>query len=157
MSEKIQINLNGKIHSLEANPDEPLLYVLREDFQLNGLKYGCGMQQCGSCMVLADGEATPTCVLPVSYFEGKKIETIEGLHNGEKLHPVQETFIEEQAAQCGYCLNGMMMASVALLREIADPSDSEIRDALEPVICRCGTHSRFIKAVKQASLKIQNH
>lgn len=106
-------------------------------------------------MVLADGEATPTCVLPTSSFEGKKIETIEGMHQDGNLHPSQQAFVEEQAAQCGYCLNGMLISSIALLRKNPAPNDLEIRAALEPVICRCGTHSRFIKAVKKASTQIQ--
>ncbi len=155
MSKTIQLEINGKMHSLEIDPEEPLLYVLREEFKLNGPKFGCGLQQCGSCMVLSDGEATPTCMLPTSYFEGKKIETIEGMHQGGNLHPAQQAFVEEQAAQCGYCLNGMLISSIALLRKNPSPNNLEIREALEPVICRCGTHSRFIKAVKKASIQIQ--
>ncbi len=155
MLKTIQLEINSKMHSLDLDPEEPLLYVLREEFQLNGPKFGCGLQQCGSCMVLVDDEATPTCILPTSFFEGKNIETIEGMHQDDKLHPTQEAFVEEQAAQCGYCLNGMLISSIGLLRKNPAPSDLEIREALEPVICRCGTHSRFIKAVKNASIQIQ--
>ncbi|SMD43563.1 nicotinate dehydrogenase subunit A [Aquiflexum balticum DSM 16537] len=153
MTVKALFHLNGKNVQVEVYEDEPLLYVLREDFGLNGPKFGCGMHQCGSCMVLVDGEAVPSCMQPCKSFEGKKIETIEGLIKSNGLHPLQESFFEEQAAQCGYCLNGMMIAGLALLRSNPKPSENEIREALQPVICRCGTHTRFISAIKKASEK----
>lgn len=149
---QIELQVNGSKKSLEVDPEEPLLYVLREEFGLNGPKFGCGLHQCGACMVLVDGKATYTCIQPSISFEGKKIETIEGLaDNEEKLHPLQQAFYEEQAAQCGYCLNAMMMAALELLRNNPKPSDQDIRSSLDLVICRCGTHSRFINAVKRAS------
>ncbi|WP_297335427.1 (2Fe-2S)-binding protein [Algoriphagus sp.] len=149
----INFQLNGQSKSVTVDPEEPLLYVLREEFELNGVKFGCGLHQCGACMVLVDGQARYTCRTGSGEFEGKKLETLEGLERQDKLHPVQEAFIEVQAAQCGYCLNGMLIAAVALLRENPNPNDAEIRDALQPVICRCGTHSRFLKAVKLAAQK----
>lgn len=153
MMVKSQFDLNGKKVQVEVDEDEPLLYVLRDEFGLNGPKFGCGLHQCGSCMVLVDGEAVPTCIQTCKSFEGKKIETLEGLGNGKVLHPLQEAFFEEQAAQCGYCLNGMMIAGLALLRSNPKPGENEIREALQPVICRCGTHTRFISAIKKASQK----
>jgi nicotinate dehydrogenase subunit A len=151
MKEQFKIQINGKTQMIDVDPSEPFLYILRSDFKLNGARFGCGLQQCGACMVLVDGNAEPTCLTPVSQFSDKKIETIEGFENNGKLHPVQKAFIEEQAAQCGYCLNGMLISAVALLRKNSKPSESEIKEALNQVICRCGTHSRFIKAVKRAS------
>jgi nicotinate dehydrogenase subunit A len=152
MAKSIQLDVNGKVQQIEVDEEEPLLYILREDFGLSGPKFGCGLHQCGACMVLVDGKATYTCILPGQSFEGKTIETIEGLHEKEEiLHPLQKAFYEEQAAQCGYCLNGMMMAALELLRANPKPSDQEIRNSLDKVICRCGTHSRFLKAVKRAA------
>jgi nicotinate dehydrogenase subunit A len=152
MAKSIRLDVNGKIQQIEVDEEEPLLYILREDFGLNGPKFGCGLHQCGSCLVLIDGKATYTCIQPGQSFEGKKIETIEGLaDNEEKLHPLQQAFYEEQSAQCGYCLNAMMMAALELLRNNSKPSDQDIRNSLDKVICRCGTHSRFIKAVKRAA------
>lgn len=153
MTVKAQLDINGIKKQVEVDDDEPLLYVLREEFGLNGPKFGCGLHQCGSCMVLVDGEAVPSCIQPCKSFEGKKIETIEGLDKGKGLHPLQEEFFEEQAAQCGYCLNGMMIAGLALLRSNPKPNENEIREALQPVICRCGTHTRFVSAIKKASQK----
>lgn len=152
MAKSIQLDVNGKIQQIEVDEEEPLLYFLREDFGLNGPKFGCGLHQCGACMVLVDGKASYSCIQPSVTFEGKKIETIEGLHESEEnLHPIQKAFYEEQAAQCGYCLNGMMMAALELLRANPKPSEEEIRNSLDKVICRCGTHSRFIKAVKKTA------
>lgn len=145
------LKINGVEKVLDINPQEPLLYVLREEFGLNGAKFGCGLQQCGTCFVLADGEAMPTCLQPCQNFQEMDIITIEGLADGDKLHPLQESFFNEQAAQCGYCLNGMLIAGLALLKKNAKPNEDEIRIALDKVICRCGTHSRFIRAVKKAS------
>ncbi|EOZ92356.1 Isoquinoline 1-oxidoreductase alpha subunit [Indibacter alkaliphilus LW1] len=147
----IKLKVNGVSLTIEADPEEPLLYILREEFGFNGAKFGCGLQQCGTCMVLADGEALATCVQPCQNFEGMEIITIEGLSEGDKSHPLQETFYSEQAAQCGYCVNGMLIAALALLRKNPKPNDEEIRLSLDKVICRCGTHSRFISAVKKAA------
>ena len=151
MPQNITLRINGESKTISVDPEEPLLYVLREEFALNGAKYGCGMHQCGACTVLVDSKAEPTCLSPCSNFENTEITTLEGLAKNDELHPVQQAFIDTQAAQCGYCLSGMILSAVALLRQNAKPSDIAIREALNPVICRCGTHSRFIKAVKQAS------
>lgn len=151
MKKELSIHVNGTAHSVTADPGTPLLYVLRNQLQLNGPKYGCGLQQCGACMVLLDGKAQPSCMLPVSAVKDQKITTLEGLAKDDKLHPVQETFVKEQAAQCGYCLNGMVIATVSLLAETPHPDDTQIREGLQRNLCRCGTHSRIINAVKSAS------
>ncbi|EAZ79916.1 (2Fe-2S)-binding protein [Algoriphagus machipongonensis] len=149
------LHINGSQKTVETEDDTPLLYVLRDNLELNGPKFGCGLSQCGACMVLIDGVATTSCMRPISSIGESKITTIEGLasENG-KLHVVQEAFIEEQAAQCGYCLNGMVMASVSLLNDNPKPTDQEIRSALQLNLCRCSTHSRIIKAVQTASKKL---
>jgi nicotinate dehydrogenase subunit A len=151
MPQNIQLHVNGGTKTIAADPNEPLLYILRGDFGLSGPKYGCGLHQCGACLVLADSKAEMTCLRPCSSFENTEITTLEGLAKDGNLHPVQQAFIDTQAAQCGYCLNGMIISAVALLRENPKPSEAEIRKALDPVICRCGTHFRFIRAVKLAS------
>lgn len=156
MSQDITLHVNGESRTFSADPEEPLLYILREEFAFNGAKYGCGLHQCGACMVLADSTAEPTCLRPCSSFEGTEITTLEGLSKNGDLHPVQQAFIDTQAAQCGYCLNGMIISSVALLKTTPRPTEVEIREALNPVICRCGTHSRFIQAVKLASEKLNS-
>lgn len=154
MPQNITLRVNGKTKTLSADPEEPLLYILRDEFAVSGAKYGCGLHQCGACMVIADSKAEHTCLRPCSSFENIEITTLEGLAKNGKLHPVQQAFIDTQAAQCGYCLNGMIISAVALLEENPKPSANEIRKALDPVICRCGTHSRFIKAVELASQTI---
>jgi nicotinate dehydrogenase subunit A len=151
MRQNYDLEVNGKVKSLEAEIDEPLLYVLRDFFELNGPKFGCGLHQCGSCMVLVDGKPTYTCRIPSSDFEGKKIKSIEGLEEGGRLHVLQQAFYELQAAQCGYCLNGMLISAVSLLESNPKPSVEEIKEALNPIICRCGTHSRFIKAIQKVT------
>ena len=143
--------VNGKTHRIETEPSTPLLYVLRNDLELNGPKFGCGLQQCGACMVLLDGVANPSCMIPVSVVAGKNITTLEGLEKGNKLHPVQEAFIEEQAAQCGFCLNGMVISAVSLLNEFPTPNDQQIREGLQRCLCRCGTQSRAIRAITKAA------
>lgn len=154
MKEEITLEVNGKEHTLTIDPATPLLYVLRNNLELNGPKFGCGLQQCGSCMVLLNGEATPSCRLPVSAMKNMEIVTLEGLRQETRdLHPVQEAFYQEQAAQCGFCLNGMVISSVALLDKNPTPDRQEILESLERVLCRCGTHSRIIKAVKTAGAK----
>lgn len=152
MEKDITLHVNGKKHSVRTDPDTPLLYVLRNDLELNGPKYGCGIEICGACMVLMNGVATPSCRIPVESVEGRKITTLEGLTRADgSLHPVQRAFVKEQAAQCGYCLNGMVMASVALLQSNKKPDEADIRAGLDRNLCRCGTHSRIIKAVQTAA------
>ncbi|MCK0146475.1 (2Fe-2S)-binding protein [Arenibacter sp. F26102] len=146
------LNINGSQKRVETEADTPLLYVLRDYLELNGPTYGCGLSQCGSCMVLVNGSATTSCMLPVSSVDESEITTLEGLvsDNG-KLHAVQQAFVKEQAAQCGYCLNGMVMTTISLLNKNPSPDDLEIRNALEGNLCRCGSHTRIIKAVKIAA------
>ncbi len=147
----VRVVVNGKPHQLDVEPDTPLLYVLRDNLGLHGPKFGCGLAQCGSCMVLVDGKAVRSCVAPVSRIQGKVV-TLEGLGTPEKPHPVQQAFIEEQAAQCGYCINGMVMQTAAFLASRpASPSERDIRQALQNNLCRCGTHQRIIAAVKRAA------
>ncbi len=154
MAAKITLKVNGKSYQGDVDPDMPLLYFLRNNLQMNGPKYGCGIERCGSCMVLLNGKANPSCVIPASAAQEFDITTLEGLAKGKKLDIVQEAFIEEQAAQCGYCLNGMIISAKALLSENKNPSDLQIRQALQRVLCRCGTHTRMIKAVKNAAQKM---
>jgi nicotinate dehydrogenase subunit A len=147
----VRVVVNGKSHQLDVEPDTPLLYVLRDNLGLHGPKFGCGLAQCGSCTVLVDGKALRSCVAPVSQIQGKVV-TLEGLGTPEKPHPVQQAFIEEQAAQCGYCINGMVMQSAAFLASRpTSPSERDIRQALQNNLCRCGTHQRIIAAVKRAA------
>lgn len=153
MKHSVSLRVNGTTHTLNVNPLTPLLYVLRNQLQLNGPKYGCGQQQCGACMVLLNGKAQPSCMIPVSSLKGQEITTLEGIGKDGKLHPVQEAFVTEQAAQCGFCLNGMVMSAVSLLSENAYPGDDEIREGLQRNLCRCGTHARIISAVKKAAAR----
>jgi aerobic-type carbon monoxide dehydrogenase small subunit (CoxS/CutS family) len=147
----IRLKVNGAERAIASEPDTPLLYVLRDELQLNGAKYGCGVGQCGSCSVLVGGEAVMSCVVPVGVLEGKEVTTLEGLGSEGAPGPVQRAFIEEQAAQCGYCIPGMVVKATALLKRTASPSDAEIRNALQPHLCRCGTHMRILRAVKRAA------
>src|SRR5215211_1245253 len=147
----ITLNVNGTSRSIAAEPDAPLLYVLRNDLELNGAKFGCGLAQCGACTVLVDGKAVRSCITPISAVSSREITTIEGLGTAEKLHPLQRAFIEEQAAQCGYCINGMIMSSKELLDRNPHPSEQDVRTALEANLCRCGTHNRIVKAVLRAA------
>jgi nicotinate dehydrogenase subunit A len=137
--------------SVAAEPDTPLLYELRNDLELNGAKFGCGLAQCGACTVLIDGKATPSCVTPISAVATSEITTIEGLGSIANPHPLQTAFIEEQAAQCGYCTNGMIMAAKELLDRTPQPSEADVRAALATNLCRCGTHNRIIRAVLRAA------
>ncbi|MGH7355092.1 MAG: (2Fe-2S)-binding protein [Candidatus Rokuibacteriota bacterium] len=147
------LSVNGKSRQVDVDPDTPLLYVLRDDLGLQGPKFGCGLAQCGSCTVLVDGKAVRSCSFPVSKVGQSKVVTLEGLGTPEKPHPVQQAFIEEQAAQCGYCINGMIMQATAwLATRRASPSEREIRQALAENLCRCGTHQRIIAAVKRAAV-----
>jgi nicotinate dehydrogenase subunit A len=148
---RIPLKVNGKTSVVEADPQTPLLYVLRNDLQLNGPKFGCGLAQCGACTVIMDGNAIRSCVTPVKTASNRAVTTLEGLGSTKKLHPVQKAFIDEQAAQCGYCINGMIMTAKALLDKNPRPTDSQIREALAGNLCRCGTHIRILRAVKRAS------
>jgi nicotinate dehydrogenase subunit A len=147
----INLNVNGVSRSVTAEPDTPLLYVLRNDLELNGAKYGCGRSQCGACTVLVDGRAVRSCVTPISALETSEITTIEGLGSIAKPHALQQAFIEEQAAQCGYCTNGMIMSAKELLDRNPRPSEPDVRAALAANLCRCGTHNRIIRAVLRAA------
>ncbi len=152
----IDLHVNGRVFHIDTDPATPLLYVLRNQLALNGPRYGCGLQQCGACMVLIDGRAEPGCMLPVQAVKNKKIVTLEGLANSNNhLHPVQEAFVQEQAAQCGYCLNGMVISAVSLLDQHPNPDDATIRAGLQRCLCRCGTQSRIMKAVKLAAAKMK--
>jgi nicotinate dehydrogenase subunit A len=151
----ISLEVNGRKHTLDVDPETPLLYVLRNDLGLNGAKFGCGLGQCGACTVLIDGAASLSCVTPAGLAAGKKIVTLEGLGTAEKPHPLQRAFIEEQAAQCGYCANGMIMQSKALLDRTPDPSEDDIRQALAGNLCRCGTHGGILRAVQRAAREMK--
>lgn len=151
MSQQFRLNINGRQVSVTADKNTPLLYILRDDLQLNGPKYGCGIAQCGSCMILVNGEARTSCVMPVSAVGNAKITTLEGIGTAEKPHPLQLAFQEEQAAQCGYCLNGIVITAKALLDQQASPGIDEIKEGMNRVLCRCGTHSRILKAVQRAA------
>ncbi len=150
MANELTITVNGKPHPVAAPPDTALLYVLRDELGLRGPQFGCGLEQCGACMVLVGNKAVRSCKLPVSGVEGP-VTTLEGLGTPEELHPIQLAFIEEQAAQCGYCINGMMISTAALLWKTPHPKDEQIREALQDNLCRCGTHLRVIRAVKRAA------
>jgi len=147
----IALTVNGELRRLSVGRDAPLLYVLRNDLGLNGPKYGCGLGECGACMVLVDGVAARSCVIPVGGVAGRSVTTLEGLGMREALHPVQQAFIDAQAAQCGYCLNGMIISTVALLRRLPDPTDEQVREALTHNLCRCGTHVEIMQAVRRAA------
>jgi nicotinate dehydrogenase subunit A len=148
----LTLSVNGKSRTLDVEPDTPLLYVLRDNLELHGPKFGCGLAQCGSCTVLIDGKAVRSCNVPVSKVGPGKVVTLEGLGTPQKPHPIQQAFIDEQAAQCGYCINGMVMQTAAFLgARQGNPSEREIRQALQNNLCRCGTHQRIIAAVKRAA------
>ena len=149
------LKVNGQDRRIEADPDTPLLYVLRDELELNAAKFGCGLGQCGSCTVIVDGKAVLSCVTPLLLLEGKQVTTLEGLGTVEAPAPIQRAFMEEQAAQCGYCIAGMMMRAQALLRKNARPTDAQIRAELEPNLCRCGTHMRILRAVHRAAALMQ--
>lgn len=151
MPDPITITVNGKAHSVAAAPETPLLYVLRNDIELNGAKFGCGLAQCGACTVIVDGAAIRSCITAASEMAGREIVTIEGIGTGENPHPLQRAFIELQAAQCGYCINGMVMTAKALLDQTPHASNREIREALAGNLCRCGTHTRILRAIEKAA------
>jgi nicotinate dehydrogenase subunit A len=144
----IILNVNGSDREIAAEPETPLLYALRNDLQLKGARYGCGAGLCGACMVIVDGTAVQSCDVPVSAVVGKQITTIEGIGGRDSPHPLQQAFIREQAAQCGYCITGIIMTAKALLDAKPAPSDAELREALSGNLCRCGTHTRILRAIK---------
>jgi nicotinate dehydrogenase subunit A len=147
----MKLNVNGRDRDVDAEPDTPLLYVLRDYLELNGAKFGCGLGQCGACTVMVDDQAVFSCLTPLLLLERRRVTTVEGLRSADKPGPLQQAFIDEQAAQCGYCIAGMIMRAEALLRRNPRPSRDDIRAALEPNLCRCGTHMRIIRAVERAA------
>jgi nicotinate dehydrogenase subunit A len=147
----IRLNVNGKEVEVDADPATPLLYALREDLQLNAAKFGCGLGQCGACTVMLEREAVFSCLVPISAVQGRAVKTVEGLGTADNPSPLQRAFIEEQAAQCGYCIAGMIMRAQALLERNPDASETAIRRHLAPNLCRCGTHMRIVRAVKRAA------
>ena len=149
------LNVNGHSREVEAGEETPLLYALRNDLGLVGTRYGCGLGMCGTCTVIIDGKPVQSCDLPVSAAVGKQITTIEGLGTADALHQLQRAFIAEQAAQCGYCASGILMAAKALLDANPDPSDADIRNALERNLCRCGTHGRILRAIRRAAQEMR--
>jgi nicotinate dehydrogenase subunit A len=152
----VTLKVNGRDRRIDAEADTPLLYALRDELELNAAKFGCGLGQCGSCTVIVDGKAVLSCVTPLLLVEGKQVTTLEGLGTVEAPAPIQRAFMEEQAAQCGYCIAGMMMRAQALLQKNSRPSDEEIRNELEPHLCRCGTHMRILRAVHRAAALMQS-
>jgi nicotinate dehydrogenase subunit A len=145
------LRVNGASRTVRTDADTPLLYVLRNDFELNGAKFGCGLAQCGACTVHIDGRAARSCVTPVSSLAGKNVTTLEGIGTLDKLHPLQKAFLDEQAAQCGYCTNGMIMSAKALLDANPKPTEAQIKTALAGNLCRCGSHNRVVRAVQRAA------
>jgi len=155
MPETITLTVNGAPQTVAAEPETPLLYILRNDLKLKGAKFGCGLGQCGACMVLVDGHNVASCDLPLWSVAGKSVTTIEGLGSVKTQHALQRAFITEQAAQCGYCMSGVIISAAALLARNADPSEEQIKEALARNLCRCGTHTRMIKAVQRAARDMQ--
>jgi nicotinate dehydrogenase subunit A len=147
----ITLNVNGQDRQIDADPATPLLYVLRDELRLNGAKFGCGLGQCGACTVMVAGEAAFACLLPISLVQQRPVKTVEGLGSVDRPSVLQQAFIDEQAAQCGYCIAGMIMRAQALLDRKPNPSDAEIRREMAPNLCRCGTHMRILRAVRRAS------
>jgi nicotinate dehydrogenase subunit A len=150
----VSLTVNGTRHTSPATPETPLLYVLRNDIGLNSAKYGCGVAQCGACTVLLDGQSIRSCVYPASAASQGQVTTLEGLGTPDKLHPLQKAFIAEQAAQCGYCTSGMIMAAKALLDRTPNPGEEQIREAMAGNLCRCGTHTRILRAVQRAAKEL---
>ena len=155
MSERFKLKVNGADHEVAAEPNTPLVYLLRNDLDLKGTRFGCGSGHCGACTVLVDGNAVHSCDTPLWSAAGREITTIEGLGSIEHPHPLQRAFLDEQAAQCGYCINGIMMSAAALLRKNRGPSDTEIAAALDRNLCRCGTHVRILHAIRSAAAALR--
>jgi nicotinate dehydrogenase subunit A len=153
---KFTLRVNGERRTVAVEPDTPLLYVLRNDLELNGPKFGCGLALCGACSVLVDGKEVRSCVTPVSAAAKGPITTIEGLGGGEKLHPLQRAFIDEQACQCGFCGSGMVMAAKALLDRNPSPTNQDVRQALNSHLCRCASHNRIVRAVQRAAKEMRS-
>ncbi|WP_205602550.1 (2Fe-2S)-binding protein [Chelativorans alearense] len=151
MAERVELRINGAETAVEADPASPLLGVLRETLGLTGSRFGCGAGLCGACFVLIDGHAVPSCDTPLWATAGKEVTTVEGLGTPEHPHPLQQAFIEEQAMQCGYCVSGILISAAALLRRNTDPSEAEVREALDRNLCRCGAHNRMVRAVLKAA------
>jgi aerobic-type carbon monoxide dehydrogenase small subunit (CoxS/CutS family) len=145
------ITVNGQHHTVDADGETPLLYILRNDLKLKGARFGCGLGQCGACTVVIDGKAVQSCDIPLSAAAGTRITTIEGIGDVDKLHPLQSAFLAEQAAQCGYCTSGIIMTAYVLLARNPHPSEAEIRDALDGNLCRCGAHARILRAIKRVA------
>ncbi len=150
----INLKVNGRTHSVDVDPAAPLLYILRNDLLLNGPRFGCGLGQCGACTVIVEGEAIRSCITPVGTIEGFEITTIDGLGTAEKPHPIIQAFVDNQAAQCGYCINGMVMSAKAFIDQNPKATDAQIREALLGNLCRCGTHLRILSAVKQYAKEV---
>jgi nicotinate dehydrogenase subunit A len=151
MTQRISLDVNGRTHTIEADPDMPLLYALRNDLGLNNPQFGCGLAQCGACTVHVDGAPVRSCITSVAAAAGAKIVTLSGLGTPENPHPLQKAYVEEEVPQCGYCINGWIMTAAAFLKEKKNPTDAEIRDALSGLKCRCGTHMGILRAVKRAA------
>jgi aerobic-type carbon monoxide dehydrogenase small subunit (CoxS/CutS family) len=151
VANRIELNVNGKVHTIEAEPDMPLLYALRDDLGMKEPRFGCGLGQCGACTVLIDGQPARSCLAPVASVVARKVVTLAGIGSADKPHKVQAAFIEEQVPQCGYCINGWVLTSVALLEKNPHPSDAQIREALGDLKCRCGTHMSILRAIKRAA------
>jgi nicotinate dehydrogenase subunit A len=147
----ITLNVNGKSRTVDADPTTPLLYVLRDNLELNGPRFGCGLAQCGACTVIMNGAAVRSCGVPVSAVQGKSITTLEGLGSVEHPHVLQKAFVEEQAAQCGFCMNGIIMTAKVLLDKTPHPTELQIKEGLASVLCRCGSHTRVVRAIQRAA------
>jgi nicotinate dehydrogenase subunit A len=152
MSEKITVDVNSKTHVIDADPEMPLLYALRNDIGLNNPHFGCGLAQCGACTVHLDGQPVRSCITPVSMAAGAKVVTLAGIGSPEKPHPLQTAYIDEEVPQCGYCINGWIMTAAAFLRDNKKPSEAQIKEALSGLKCRCGTHMSILRAVKRAAV-----
>jgi nicotinate dehydrogenase subunit A len=152
MTDKITLNVNGTTHTIEADPEMPLLYALRNDIGLNNPHFGCGLAQCGACTVHVDGQPVRSCITPVSMAAGARVTTLAGLGTPERPHPLQAAYVEEEVPQCGYCINGWIMTAAAFLRDNKKPTEAQIKDALSGLKCRCGTHASILRAVKRATV-----
>jgi len=150
-----ELEVNGQRRSVSAGPDTPLLYVLRNDLGLVGSRFGCGTGQCGACFVIVEGKAVPSCDTPLWSVSGKSVTTVEGLAKGGELHPVQKALLEEQAAQCGYCISGIAVAAAVFLSQNSSPTEEQVREALDRNLCRCGAHNRVVRAVLRAAKEMQ--